>query len=244
MKKKKQTEKRMKQLKNNQRFLELVKKLNNNAITDCERKKLKNKMFQEDIKNIRENIRFSDKNKEMKSIIEKVAELSVDFLKYDNFTKKNHEKFASGNWALWAYMNYVFTPYSHEICTNFIVGNFHTCFLQLRFILEALVKFYLADSKYPSHLYFQQKLELLELEYGRNTKQIMEDVEKISQKEGIYSLWKNLCKFVHPGKNNIPGCVIGPGEIYIKERKTLKKEIDKFREINNHIIALWQAYIK
>ena len=160
-------------------------------------------------------------------------------------------------WCLAECLIYTLYPSNSGIYVNFFTGNLPVCFFQLRFMLEALIKCYVADSKYPSHLSCQQKLNLLEIE-NKNTTQIINEAKKILNVEkggDIKKLWDDLSnEWVHPMStmkasfNKIESLKYDGVYLYkeedIQEIEELKNKIIKFREIFNLIIESWETYFE
>ena len=98
---------------------------------------------------------------------------------------------------------HILMPSSYAIQTNLLIGNLPACFMELRLMLEAMVKCYFADLKYPNQTFFQKKLELLEIELEKeniSTSKLMKVLgEKLGLKNNFIALWGKLSKeWVHP----------------------------------------------
>ena len=99
------------------------------------------------------------------------------------------------------FLHHIFMPSSYAIHTDLLIGNLPTCFMELRLMLESLVKCYLADLKYPEQSFFQEKLELVEddLKRGSTSKLMKELGEKLGLKNDFIALWGKLSKdWIHP----------------------------------------------
>lgn len=98
-------------------------------------------------------------------------------------------------------------PSSYAIHTDLLIGNLPACFMELRLMLESLIKCYLADLKYPEQSFFQRKLELLEKETkDKNGEEIpkrehdfIKEFDEIMNLDGgSVKLWGKLSKdWVH-----------------------------------------------
>jgi len=100
--------------------------------------------------------------------------------------------------SMFFFLLHILMPSSYAIYINWLIGNLPTCFMELRLILEVLVKCYLADLEYPDKNFFQEKLELLEKELIRNntsTSRLMKDLgKKLGLKNDFIALWGELSK--------------------------------------------------
>lgn len=216
--------------------------------------------IKEIIKIMQKNSKFSKENtKEFHKEIVELAKYSVNCI---SFVAK-HEKIKHGlsSWCMVAYLNHVLMPFSFGIFTDFLTGNLPVCFFQLRLMLEAMVKCYYADSRYPPHLFFRQKLELIETE-NKTVSRLMKEVESILmiKKEKITSIWREISKeWIHPkgvidrivkaiirGEETPPYGLVLP--MRYKKRdvgdiKELGRQIAKFRELLSSVIESWKTYI-
>lgn len=66
--------------------------------------------------------------------------------------------------SMFFFLHNILMPSSYAIHTDLLISNLPACFMELRLMLESLIKCYLADLKYPEQSFFQRKLELLEKE--------------------------------------------------------------------------------
>ena len=66
--------------------------------------------------------------------------------------------------AMFYFFELVLMPRSYAIWLDCISGNLPACFVEMRSILESLVKCYLADLRYPDQGSFQERLRLLDAE--------------------------------------------------------------------------------
>ena len=154
-------------------------------------------------------------------------------------------------------------PLSYGMYYDLLGGNLPVCFIQLRILLEGLTKSYYADSKYPPHLFFEQKLEMLE-EESKQIAQIMKEVERnlLLLKSGkVYNLWKYLSKeWVHEKgiiKRIVDRIVQGKGipsyglvlpmsyqEEDMTEIEELGSKVSEFRKILREITRSWKYYLR
>src|SRR5439155_27039254 len=66
--------------------------------------------------------------------------------------------------AMSFFTQHVLMPFSYAIYWDLLAGNVPACFMELRLMLESLVKCYIADSIHPEITFFQTRLDLLEQE--------------------------------------------------------------------------------
>ena len=66
--------------------------------------------------------------------------------------------------SMFVFLNHVLMPLSGAIWLDVLSGNLPVCFVEIRSVLESLVKCYLADLRYPDQEFFQERLRLLEEE--------------------------------------------------------------------------------
>ena len=100
---------------------------------------------------------------------------AIDYIGFSVKGEKSKEKYL--RYSRVFFIHHILMPSSYAIQTDLLTGNLPVCFMELRVMLESLVKCYLADLKYPDESSFQKKLELLEKE----TK--MKNGTKISKRE-------------------------------------------------------------
>lgn len=208
------------------------------------------------------------KNKEfLNENAKEVLDELVSFLIHDVIENVKFAVNIKNNYANWAMHNFiifVFQPFSYAIYIDLLSGNLPVCFFEIRFLLEALAKHYLADAKYPSHLFFEQKLELLEIELSKNSvtfSDLMKELDKILTLENSCSLlWKETSsKWIHASGllkrvNNriITGQALPPWGIIIPapynkddlpDIKELKKQLLVFKKISNEAIKSWKSFL-
>ena len=207
--------------------------------------------------------------KNLKFCIENTEEVHKEFVELLNYSREcasfvaNHEKLEHelSNWCMVAYLYHILVPFSFGIYIDFLNGNLPVCFFQLRLMLEALVKCYYADSKYPPHLSFQQKLELIETE-NKTVGKLMEEVGGILmiKKKKITSIWHKISKeWIHAkgvinrvvkafieSEETPPYRVVLPIHYEkrdVREIKELGKQITEFMKFLYLVIESWKTYI-
>lgn len=100
--------------------------------------------------------------------------------------------------SMFFFLLHILIPSSYAIHTDWLTGNLLVCFMELRLMLESLVKCYLSDLKYQDKNFFQEKLELLEKELIKNNisiSKLMKDLgKKLGLKNDFIALWGKLSK--------------------------------------------------
>ncbi len=103
----------------------------------------------------------------------------------------DYVKSSMGNFLI-----HVLLPVSGAIHLSTLAGNLPGCYGALRLALEALVKCYLADVRYPDQGFFRDKIRLLEDSPNgkrRNTTSFMKEWDKLMErKDGSAALWREL----------------------------------------------------
>jgi hypothetical protein len=94
------------------------------------------------------------------------------------------------------FIYHVFMPFSYAIYFDLLAGNVPACFMELRFMLESLMKCYLADLKHPEEAFFQTRLELLEQDMKQMKLSISRAMEELGEELGVansfVALWGKL----------------------------------------------------
>ncbi len=137
--------------------------------------------------------------------MEIIALASKDVIQYTSERRYSGEDYVK--YSMVFFLFNILMPLSYAIHTDLLIGNLPACFMELRLMLESLVKCYLGDVKYPEQSFFEEKLKLLEKE----TKE--KDGKKIPKREydfieefdnmvnldrGAVKLWGKLSKdWVH-----------------------------------------------
>jgi|Deesub1362B_J571_1020462.scaffolds.fasta_scaffold00212_30 hypothetical protein len=127
-----------------------------------------------------------------------------DVIQYTSERRYSGEEYVKRSMVFFLFN--VLMPLSYAIHTDLLIGNLPACFMELRLMLESLVKCYLADVKYPEKS-FRRKLELLEKETkerdGKKTPKrehdFMEEFDNmVNLDRGAVKLWGKLSKdWVH-----------------------------------------------
>ncbi len=203
---------------------------------------------------MRENEDFLIKyTKETYNEISELINDSIDYMMF--FAKKGEENWVKSTMSFFTI--HMLMPSSYAIFVDLHAGNIQVCFMELRLMLESLVKCYLADLKYPDSTFFQEKLELLEKETkSKNGKTIlkreydfMEEFDKeLGFNESSIKLWGKLSKdWIHTKgvmdkvvyqvaeKSNVPpwGLVIPCNFVTadLEDIEELHKRISQFRNL-------------
>ncbi|MBA7617408.1 hypothetical protein ES703_24722 [subsurface metagenome] len=142
---------------------------------------------------MRKNEGFLRKN--AKETYDEVVELINDAI--DNVVlavKKSEEDYVK--YSMISFLHHILMPFSYGIYVDMLAGNIPVCFMELRLMLESLVKSYLADSRYPDPPFFQERLESLEQEINKEKKSISDLMEELGEKLGVkkdfVALWGKL----------------------------------------------------
>ena len=110
---------------------------------------------------------------------------------------KYYERCELSKHAMGFYVLIILVPHTRSLHENLLSGNLSTCFVELRFLLESLVKCYLADLRYAHELPFDKRIKMLEDE-RRNITKLMEEMGKIFGSSQFKSMWETLSdKWVH-----------------------------------------------
>jgi len=146
---------------------------------------------------MRENEEFIRKN--AKGTYEEVIELINDAIDEVGLAVKRPERekdYLEHSMAFFTY--HILMPFSYAIYLDLLAGNVPACFMELRLMLESLVKCYLADSRHPEAAFFQERLELLEQEMeqtGISTSKLMKELGKrLRATNDFVSLWGKLSR--------------------------------------------------
>lgn len=157
----------------------------------------------------KENAEFLNHN--AKHVAGEVVGLVDDAIDYMTFFIKQEKAIeVAVRQAMVFYVNHLLMPESYSVFVNFWLGNIPSCFRGLRFMVESLAKFYLADIKYPHQSFFETKLELLGKECkSRNNinvpKREHDFIEEFDRRVGLngksVKLWGQLSQEVHTKKH-------------------------------------------
>jgi len=102
--------------------------------------------------------------------------------------KKNPEDYAK--YSMIFFLHHILMPFSYAIHLDMLTGNIPACFMELRLMLESLVKCYLADFQYQDQSFFQDKLKLLEEERKSTSELMLELGKKLGS--NFVALWGKL----------------------------------------------------
>lgn len=96
------------------------------------------------------------------------------------------------------FIYHAFLPYSYAIYLELLAANLPVCFIELRLLLETLVKCYLADLKYPNLSFFQEKLDALQRAQPNISRLMNEMGKEVGAGDQFYAMWKGLSEdWVH-----------------------------------------------
>jgi hypothetical protein len=149
------------------------------------------------MKIMKENEEFLRSNAEetYKEVIVLVND-AIDFIGFTVKREKSKEDYVKRSMVFFLY--HILMPLSYAIYTDLLIGNLPPCFMELRLMLESLVKCYLADLKHPNQSFFQEKLKLIEddLKKGNvSTSKLMNELgKKLGLKNDFLALWVNFLK--------------------------------------------------
>lgn len=190
--------------------------------------------------------------KETNNEVSELMNDSTDYMSF--FAKKGVENMTKSTMSF--FTRHMLMPLSYAIYVDLLAGNIPVCFMELRAMLESLVKCYLADLRYPDSPFFQEKLKLLEKEPKSNDKtkrksdsDFMKEFDKeLGFNEGAIKLWGKLSEdWIHTKgvmdkvvyqvaeKSNVPpwALVIPCNfvEADFKDIEELHKRISQFRNL-------------
>lgn len=96
------------------------------------------------------------------------------------------------------FIHHILMPSSYAIYVDLLTANLPVCYMELRLILESLVKCYFADSRYPQLSFFQERLESLEQEKQSTSKLMKELGKEAGLGNEFVALWGKLSRdWVH-----------------------------------------------
>ena len=138
-----------------------------------------------------------------------VVELINDAIDYVMLVvKKSGEDYVK--YSMISFLHHILMPFSYAIYVDILAGNIPVCLMELRLILESLVKCYLADIKYPDSSFFQERLELLDTENKRDNMSTSKLMDELGKELGLnfVALWDKLSQdWIHP-KGIMDGVVV------------------------------------
>jgi hypothetical protein len=199
--------------------------------------------------------------KESKEVFDElILFLSDDVIENVKFATKIKNP---SNWAMWGFVIYIFQPLCHSLYVDLLAGNLPACFFEIRLLLEALAEHYLADVKYPPHLLFEQKLELLENDLKKTKtgiSELMKELDKVLMIEGSSALWRDLSEtWIHAKglskkiisyaveRQAFPLWTLVIPAYYTKEDLHIIKEFGKklstFKRISKNAVNSWKKFL-
>jgi len=140
--------------------------------------------------------------------------------------------------------------------TNVLLGNLPVCFMELRLMLESLVKCHYADLLYPDEKFFYTKLNLLDEDLNRTNISVSRLLEDFGQ-NAVSLPGKLSGRWIHSSglMDRIVDSVINrqmtPGyamvvpipydEAEIKDLSELRDYLSAFRAIAKKVFEGWQS---
>ncbi len=190
---------------------------------------------------MRENEAFLRQNAE--ESYHEVVELINDAIDYVVLAvKKSGEDYVE--YAMISFLHHIFMPFSYAIHVDMLAGNIPVCFMELRLILESLVRCYVADLKYPDRTFFQKKLELLDEENKREKKSTSKLMDELGKKLGLnfVALWGKLSQdWIHTKgiMDRVVAQVIEKSDVppwaLVVPMNYAESDLDAINELRNHI---------
>lgn len=192
-----------------------------------------------------ENEKFLLKN--FKDVVDEIVELANDAIDcVASYAKQDKDRQLYGQKATHFYAYHVLMPTSHAIFTSLLTGNLPSCFRELRFMVEMLVKCHLADAHYPNLSFFRDKLHALENRDGEKRIAEVAFVKEFSEKTGLNGmvpLWKALSEETHARKfvervvENIVEKDNMPGYALVIPIPYNRGDISDLSELNSYVIS-------
>jgi hypothetical protein len=203
--------------------------------------------------------------------VSNVVKTNTDFLlKNAKETLKEVEEFVSGSvfvgnliaekYVTHFYLKYIFPSLSQAIFVSLLVGNLPACFMELRALLECLVKYYYADFEYSPDKSSEEKIDLLERDLRKGKLSISELMKCIGKETGLekefISLWGKLSgAWIHnegivrkiSDLSELPSWSTKSliyKNIDINEVKELGEYISKFKNLQKIVLDNWVKKIK
>ncbi len=154
--------------------------------------------------------------------------------------KKNPEDYAK--YSMIFFLHHILMPFSYAIHVDMLTGNIPACFMELRLMLESLVKCYLADLKYPDQTFFQERLKLLEAE-NLSTSKLMKNLgRKLGLENYFVALWGKLSQdWIHTKgiMNRVVAQVVEKSDVppwaLVIPMNYAESDLDTINELRNHI---------
>lgn len=150
---------------------------------------------------MRENEKFIRGN--AKETYDEVIELINDAIDEVGFSVKKPERekdYLEYSTTFFTY--HILMPFSYAIYSDLLTGNVPACFMELRLMLESLVKCCMADSRHPKVPSCGSRLKLLEQEMRETRMSISKAMKELGEKlgvtDGFDALWRELSQdWVH-----------------------------------------------
>ena len=210
------------------------------------------------VETLEKNNEFLLKN--AKIAYDEIIELINDSIDYAIFFTEN--KSGTDDYVKFAMINFVhhiLMPMSYAIYTDLLASNLVACFIELRLMLESMVKCYYADLKYPNETFFQVKIDRLEMELKSQKKSISKLLREF-EKEAV-SLWRNISNnWVHTKgytrnlvneitkKLDVPAWALAIPMIFtatdLDVITELQKSTAQFRELLRTAIESWKKQVQ
>lgn len=190
---------------------------------------------------MRQNEAFLRQNAE--ETYHEVVELINDAIDYVVLAvKKSGEDYVK--YSMISFLHHILMPFSYAIHVDMLGGNIPVCLMEVRLMLESLVKCYLADLKYPDSTFFQERLELLDAENKREKKSTSKLMSELGKELGLnfVALWGKLSQdWIHT-KGIMDGVVaqlieksdVPPWALVIPMNYS-ESDLDTINELRNHI---------
>ncbi|MEM2493582.1 MAG: hypothetical protein QXE23_08610, partial [Nitrososphaerota archaeon] len=135
-------------------------------------------------------------------VLEQIVDLLNEaFTKYLGLVLKHPAREReSARRAMFYLINHALLPAGSAIWLNALSGNLPACFVEARFLLESLVKCYLADLNYSEKESFWERIRALE-EEDRNISRWMREADKrLGLGKAFVELWRELSeRWAHAG---------------------------------------------
>ncbi len=209
---------------------------------------------------VRENNRFlHDKAEDAYREIVGLANDAIDYVGLDVKRAECKEDYVKRAMSFFLY--HILQPFSYAIYSDVLTGNLPVCFMELRVVLESLVKCYLADLKYPEQTFFQERLEYLEKEKQQGkevsiSKWMIELGGLLGLEDRFVALWGKLSQdWVHTTgivnrfvaqvteKSDVPGWALVIPMIYAQGDLDSLEELGKrISQLRGLLKAAIQAY--
>ena len=147
---------------------------------------------------MRENDRFLQENAH--TAYEEVAKLLDDSIDAVSQIARNQDAKEVSTRAMSAFTLHFLMPRSNAVYLALLTGNLPAGFTELRSLLEALAKAYLADNTYPDLSFYRHRIDSLERQ-NRSISKIMKQMDGLVDTEHRFlGLWRALSQeWIHTG---------------------------------------------